>query len=61
LFTRFKRDPSVADRFKGIGLGLALVARVARQHGGSVEAHSGGKGAEFVFRVPLDIEAELLR
>ncbi len=58
LFTRFKRDPSVADRFRGIGLGLALVARVARQHGGSVTAHSGGKGAEFIFRLPLDQEVQ---
>lgn len=58
LFTRFKRDPSVADRFRGIGLGLALVARVARQHGGSVAAHSDGNntGAEFVFRLPLGLE-----
>ncbi len=55
LFTRFKRDPSVADRFRGIGLGLALVAKVARQHGGSVSAHSSGKGATFVFRLPIGI------
>lgn len=55
LFTRFKRDPSVADRFRGIGLGLALVARVARQHGGSVSAHSSGKGATFVFRLPIGL------
>ena len=55
LFTRFKRAPSVADQFRGIGLGLALVAKVARQHGGSVTAHSSGKGAEFVFRIPLGL------
>jgi len=58
LFTRFKRDPSVAAQFKGIGLGLALVARVARQHGGAVTAHSSGKGAKFVFRVPLGLPLE---
>ncbi len=58
LFTRFKRDPSVADRFRGIGLGLALVARVARQHGGSVTAHSSGKGAKFEFRLPLGAEGD---
>lgn len=56
LFTRFKRDPSVADQFRGIGLGLALVARVARQHSGTVSAHSSGKGAEFVFRIPLGLD-----
>ena len=58
LFTRFKRDPSVADRFRGIGLGLALVARVARQHGGTVSANSCGKGAEFVFRIPLGLDED---
>jgi len=60
LFTRFKRDPSVADRFRGIGLGLALVARVARQHGGSVTARSdgNGSGAEFIFRLPLGLGDE---
>jgi len=58
LFTRFKRDPSVADRFRGIGLGLALVARVARQHQGSVEAYSSGQGAQFTFRLPLGLETE---
>jgi signal transduction histidine kinase len=39
-------------------LGLALVARVARQHGGSVTAHSSGKGAKFVFRLPLGAEED---
>ena len=58
LFTRFKRDPSVADRFRGIGLGLALVARVARQHSGTVSANSCGKGAEFVFRIPLGLDED---
>jgi len=55
LFTRFKRDPSVADQFRGIGLGLALVSKVARQHSGTVSAHSSGEGAEFVFRIPLGL------
>ena len=58
LFTRFKRDPSVADQFRGIGLGLALVAKVARQHSGTVSAHSRGKGAEFEFRIPLRLDMQ---
>ena len=39
----------------GLGLGLALVKGIAELHGGSVEAHSAGKGqgSEFVVRLPL--------
>jgi len=40
LFNRFHRDPSIQMQFKGTGLGLALVATVIRQHGGSVHATS---------------------
>ena len=40
LFNRFHRDPNVQKQFKGTGLGLALVATVIRQHGGSVHATS---------------------
>jgi signal transduction histidine kinase len=38
----------------GLGLGLALVERLARMHGGTAEAHSGGPGlgSEFVVRLP---------
>jgi len=58
VFTRFKRDAKVADKFQGIGLGLALVARVVSQHGGEVHAESPGKGTKIVLRLPL--RAELL-
>ena len=39
----------------GMGVGLALVQRLAKLHGGSVEAASDGlgRGAEFVLRLPL--------
>ena len=58
VFTRFKRDAKVADKFQGIGLGLALVSRVVSQHGGLVHAESPGKGTKIVLRLPL--RAELL-
>ncbi len=58
VFTRFKRDAKVADKFQGIGLGLALVSRVVSQHGGEVHAESPGKGTKIVLQLPL--RAELL-
>ena len=60
LFERFHRDPNVQKQFKGTGLGLALVATVVREHGGSVEAKSEeSRGTTIVIRLPvLDIESE---
>jgi len=53
LFTRFKRDAKVAKKFQGIGLGLALVAKVVSQHGGTVGAVSPGSGTTIYVRLPL--------
>ena len=53
LFVRFRRDARVADSHQGIGLGLALVARVVSQHGGEVDASSAGDGTEIRVRLPL--------
>lgn len=53
LFLRFRRDARVARSHEGIGLGLALVARVVSQHGGTVEARSEGRGTEIRLRLPL--------
>jgi len=57
LFTRFKRDAKIAKKFQGIGLGLALVARVVQQHGGEVNAVSPGTGTTIRMCLPL-INAE---
>jgi signal transduction histidine kinase len=46
--------PFVTHRERGTGLGLAVTREIVHQHGGRVEARSEeGKGAEFVFYLPL--------
>ena len=60
LFSRFHRDPSIQMQFQGTGLGLALVATVIRQHGGSVHASSEenvGTTIEFLLPV-MEVEYE---
>lgn len=54
LFQRFRRDPRTAARFKGIGLGLALVARVISEHNGRVSAESLEPGTRVTIRLPVE-------
>jgi signal transduction histidine kinase len=53
LFTQV--DRSLNRSQGGLGIGLALVKRLAEMHGGSVSAHSPGvgKGSTFEVRLPL--------
>ena len=53
LFTQV--DRSLNRSQGGLGIGLALVRRLAEMHGGTVEASSDGlgKGSEFVVRLPM--------
>jgi len=56
VFEMFTRLDRALERTQGgLGIGLALVQRLAQLHGGSVEAHSDGlgRGSEFVVRLPL--------
>ncbi|ACG73755.1 histidine kinase [Anaeromyxobacter sp. K] len=46
-------EPLITTKEKGIGLGLALVKRIAERHGGSVEySDRPGGGARFTVRLP---------
>src|SRR5919197_2045554 len=56
LFQPFVQGAQPADREqRGLGLGLALVERLASLHGGGVDAASEGlgKGSTFTFSLPL--------
>jgi two-component system CheB/CheR fusion protein len=55
VFELFAQDDKTLDRAQGgLGIGLSLVDRLVRAHGGSVEARSPGRGggSEFIVRLP---------
>ncbi len=54
IFEPFYRAGNVAEGIQGTGIGLASVAQVIEQHGGTIAALSEeGKGSTFVVRLPL--------
>ena len=62
VFDRFRQaDGSSTRRFRGTGLGLALVKELTERMGGSVQAESHlGKGTRMVVKLPLSAEAPRL-
>lgn len=60
IFDLFVQASRTLDRSHGgLGIGLTLVQRLVKLHGGSIEAHSQGhgRGAEFIVHLPLLREA----
>jgi signal transduction histidine kinase/CheY-like chemotaxis protein len=56
VFDLFVQATRALDRaYGGLGIGLTLVKRLVKMHGGSVEARSKGlgHGAEFIVRLPI--------
>jgi signal transduction histidine kinase len=56
VFDRFRQeDADLTRAHPGLGLGLSLVRHITELHGGSITAHSDGKGkgATFTIRLPL--------
>lgn len=54
VFDMFTQEHPLARAQGGLGVGLGLADSLTRLHGGSIEAHSAGrgKGSEFVVRLP---------
>lgn len=47
-------EPYTTSKFKGTGLGLAVVKKIAEEHGGTVRAENADAGgARFIVRLPL--------
>src|SRR2546430_14083935 len=60
IFDMFTQADLPVERSQGgLGVGLALVERLVKLHGGSVSAHSEGpgKGSKFTIRLPLAVRA----
>jgi CheY-like chemotaxis protein len=55
IFTRFHQATRSSDTTSGLGLGLAIVEYLVRQHRGEIAASSDGpgRGARFTIRLPL--------
>ena len=60
IFDMFTQVDATLERARGgLGIGLTLVKRLVEMHGGTVTAHSEGRGrgSQFVVRLPI-LEAD---
>jgi CheY-like chemotaxis protein len=50
-----QQEPALGRAPSGIGIGLTLARRIVELHGGTIEAHSAGRGqgSEFTLRLPI--------
>ncbi len=53
IFEPFHRAAGASEAQGGVGLGLALVRRIARLHGGEVRCEPASPGSRFVVRLPF--------
>jgi PAS domain S-box-containing protein len=55
IFERFRRGDPETSRDGGLGLGLSIARHLVQLHGGTISAHSEGRGhgSSFIVRVPL--------
>jgi signal transduction histidine kinase len=55
IFERFERGTGASRRYRGSGLGLAVVKAIVEAHGGHVELESRvGDGSKFTLVVPKE-------
>ena len=53
IFEPFHRSGRSREAVPGVGLGLSVAQRIARAHGGRLEAESPARGATFRLSLPL--------
>ena len=59
IFDRFRQSESLLSRSTGgLGLGLAVSRQLVELHGGTISAHSPGKGRGATFTVSLPVTSE---
>ena len=60
LFNAFEQEErSITRQFGGLGLGLAISKTLVELHGGTIEAHSQGRGKGATFRIRLPLTAPI--
>lgn len=60
VFDKFYRVEETSQRFQGLGIGLYISSEIIKRHGGKVGVNSTyGKGSEFYFLMPVDLQTEV--